>query len=116
MEISFPASHQLTLADQGLESLHEHVWVVRAQFQGPDLDPDGLLVDFIKVKKLLAEIADKFHGKDLTKAEGLADNNPSAENLARYFYQQLLAMLDTKTSLTAVSVQEAPGCWATYQP
>ena len=116
LEISFPASHQVALAGSELEPLHEHNWTVRARLAGPKLSPDGLLVDFTIIKQLLGKIADKLRGKDLTRAEAFAGQNPSAENVARYFYEQLKSRFDQDVTLMAVTVQEAAGCWATYQP
>ena len=116
VEISFRASHQLTLAAGEPEPVHEHQWRVRLQLEGEKLDSDGLLVDFVKAKKLLTQIADELEGKELNKVADLADKNPSAENVARYFYQRLAGQFDAGAHPTAVSVQEAPGCWACYRP
>ena len=116
VEISFPASHQVNLAGGMLEPLHEHAWRVRAEFQGQKLDPAGLLVDFTIVKQLLEQIADKLRGRDLTQVAALAGENPSAENVARYFYEQLKGRFGPAVRLIAVAVQEAPGCWASYRP
>ena len=115
VEISFKAKHQLRLGSGGLEGLHEHNWRVRLELEGEDLGPDGLLVDFIKVKKLLAEIADKLSGKNLSEVPELVDKNPSAENLAHYFYQQLQGRFDMGVRLAQVAVEEAPGCWGAYR-
>lgn len=115
VEISFPASHQLTIS--GLtEPLHEHNWSVRARFSGRKLDADGLLVDFVRVKKHLAQIADNIKGRDLAEMLDLAGRNPSAENVARCFYRRLEGKGTEDVFLAAVTVQEAPGCWATYRP
>jgi len=115
VEISFSASHRVSMAGE-IEPLHEHNWTVRACFQGWELDSDGLLVDFVKVKKVLTEIADKLQGRDLSVLAELVGKNPSAENVARYFYEQLATKMDRWVGLAAVSVQEAPGCWASYRP
>ncbi len=115
VEISFSAKHQLRVGHGGPEELHEHNWRVRAQLEGAEVGPDGLLVDFVKVKKLLGEIADKLRGKDLGEVAELADKNPSAENVARYFYEQLRGRFEPDVRLAAVTVQEAPGCWGGYK-
>ena len=115
VEISFVAKHQLSLGDEGPEPLHEHDWRVRVELHGQELAPDGILVDFLKVKKQLAEIADKLSGQDLTKLPGLIGKNPSAENVAHYFYQQLRGRFDPGVRLARVAVQEAPGCWGAYR-
>ena len=116
VEIIFPASHQVNLAGGEFEPLHEHNWRVRADLAGEKLSPDGLLVDFTIVKQLLEQIADNLHGRDLTQVAALAGESPSAENVARYFYEQLKGRFAPDVRLIAVTVQEAPGCWATYRP
>ena len=115
VEISFLAKHQLKLGSEGLEELHEHSWRVRVELEGEELPADGMLVDFVKVKKLLAEIADKLSGQSLGEVAELADKNPSAENVARYFCQQLRGRFDVGVRLARVAVEEAPGCWGGYR-
>ena len=115
VKICFPASHQVSLAGSELEAVHEHNWRVRARLGGEKLSTDGILVDFILVKQLLAQIADKFRGKYLGKVRILPGENPSAENLARYFYEQLEGRFGSEVSLLQVAVQEAAGCWAVYR-
>ena len=115
VEISFLARHQLRLGGPEPEPLHEHEWRVRAELEGEKLGPDGLLVGFMKVKKLLTEIADKLRGKDLGEVPGLADKNASAENVACYLYEQLQGRFGSEGRLVGVSVQEAAGCWASYR-
>ena len=116
VEICFPASHQVKLAGSELEALHEHEWRARAKLAGETLSLDGILVDFILVKQILEEIADKFRGKDLGKVRILPGENPTAENFARYFYEQLEGRFGSEVRLLEVAVQEAQGCWAVYRP
>ena len=115
VEISFLATHQLRLTDVGAEPLHEHNWRVRVELEGNELGADGMLVDFVKVKKLLGEIADKLKGRDLSKLPGLIGKNPSAENVARYFFEQLQGRPDGNVCVAAVKVEEAKGCWGGYR-
>ena len=116
VEVSFPASHQVSLVGGEPEPLHEHIWTVQAKLAGQKLSPDGILADFAIVKQLLEEIADKLKGQDLGQTTVLADQNPSAENVARYFYDQLQGQIGPAARLIGVAVQEAPGCWASYRP
>ena len=111
VEISFLAKHQLRLGAEGPEPLHEHNWCVRAELEGNELGAEGMLVDFVKVKKLLGEIADKLKGRDLSKLPGLIGKTPSAENVARYFYEQLRGRFAGDVRLAAVKVEEAKGWW-----
>ena len=117
VEVSFSASHQLSLGAGEPEPLHEHNWMVRARLAGEELSPDGILADFTLVKQLLQQIADKLQGKDLTKVPILAERNPSAENVARFFYELLReGQFGPGVRVIAVAVQEAAGCWASYRP
>ena len=115
VEISFRASHQLGLGGGEPEPLHEHNSRVWVELEGGKVGPEGLLVDFVKVKKLLAEIADKLRGKNLGEVAELAQRGPSAENVARYFYEQLRGRFEAGVRLAAVTVEEAPGCWGGYR-
>jgi len=117
VEISFSAGHQVALPGTQLEPLHEHHWMVRARLTGKKLSLEGILVDFALVKQILEKIADKFRGKDLGKVLILAggSENPSAENLARHFYQQLEGKFGPEIGLVQVAVQEAQGCWVVYR-
>ena len=115
VEIAFTAKHQLRLGHEGPEPLHEHSWRVRVELQGQKLTGDALLVDFVKVKKMLSEIADKLSGTDLGQVPDLAGKNPSAENVARYFYEQLRGRFGGDVRLAAVRVEEAKGCWGGYR-
>ena len=103
------------LGGGGAEPIHEHEWQVRVELEGEELGSDGLLVDFVKVKKLLAEIADRVRGQDLGKVPGMSDKQASAENVAGYFYEQLEGQFGLRGRLVGVSVQEAAGCWASYR-
>src|SRR4030067_566088 len=105
MGIIFPTRHQVGLAGGDFEPLHEHNWRVRAELAGENLRPDGLLVDFTIVKQLLEQIADKLRGRDLTQVAALAGRSPSAENVARYFYEQLKGRFAPAVRLIAVTVQ-----------
>ena len=67
--------------------------------------------EYIYRKKQLGEIADKLEGRDLSKLPGLIGKNPSAENVARYFYEQLRGRFGGDVRLAAVRVEEAKGCW-----
>ena len=108
VEVSFPASHQVSLAGGEPEPLHEHDWRVRAKLAGEKLSSEGMLVDFAIVKQLLEQIADKLRGKDLTQVAVLADQACSAENAARYFYEQLQGQLGPRRSADQGSCSGGP--------
>ena len=40
--------------------------------------------------------------------------NASAENIAKYIFEELEPMIKGEAKLVAVEVQASPGCWAKY--
>jgi 6-pyruvoyl-tetrahydropterin synthase len=72
-------------------------------------------VDFEHLKEAVAEICRRFHYGDITSHPGFADQSPSAEAVARYFFLETRkAMGEEGGRLVRVRVWEAPGCSATY--
>ena len=114
-ETTFCATHVLTRAGQPLEPLHGHDWRVEVVAGADELDAIGVVVDFEHLKKAVAEVAARFHYKDINSHPDLARLSPSAEVLARYFFQEVRkGMGDEGRRLVRVRVWEAPGCSATY--
>ena len=77
------------LADIGgkCEELHGHNFKVEVTVGAPDLNSDGLLIDFRLVKKWLKDILDDMDHKHLNDLPFFAGKNPSSENIANYIYE-----------------------------
>ena len=116
-ETTFCATHRLTAEGQPVEPLHGHDWRVEAVAGGDTLDGMGVVLDFEVLKKVVGEVAGRFHYRDLNAHAHFAGTSPSAEVVARYFFDEIRKGLgDAGTSLRRVRVWEAPGCSATYAP
>ena len=114
-ETTFCATHRLTREGRPLEPVHGHDWRVQAVAVGEDLDAIGVVVDFEHLKTAVGEVAARFHYRDLNEHAGLSGRSPSAEVVARYFFDEVRKGLGTEgRRLRRVSVWEAPGCSATY--
>ena len=114
-ETTFCATHRLTENGRPIEPLHGHDWRVEAVAAGGTLDHIGVVVDFEHLKKVLGEVAGRFHYKDLNEHPDLAGRSISAEVMARYFFDEVKKGLgDEGRHLVRVRVWEAPGCSATY--
>jgi 6-pyruvoyltetrahydropterin/6-carboxytetrahydropterin synthase len=55
---------------------------------GRELDETGLLLDFKMLKQVMRPVIDRIDHQMLNELEPFTTLNPSAENLAHYFYQQ----------------------------
>lgn len=114
-ETTFCATHRLTRDGRPIEPHHGHDWRVEAVAAGETLDRIGVVIDFEHLKKVVGEVASRFHYKDVNEHPAFADESPSAEALARYFFIEVRKGLGAEgRMLRRVRVWEAPGCSATY--
>lgn len=116
-ETTFCATHRLTDEGRPLEPLHGHDWRVEAVAAGDSLDKIGVVVDFEHLKEAVGEVAARFHYKDINEHPAFRGKSPSAEVVARYFFEEVRKGLGPEGGLLRrVRVWEAPGCSATYAP
>jgi len=114
-ETTFCATHRLTDDGRPIEPLHGHDWRVEVVAAGERLDRIGVVIDFLHLKRVLDEVASRFHYKDLNEHPAFAGRSPSTENVARYFFQEVRKDLGPEGQhVRRVRVWEAPGCSATY--
>jgi 6-pyruvoyltetrahydropterin/6-carboxytetrahydropterin synthase len=126
---SFSAGHALRGYKGKCENPHGHNYKVRLTVQGPQLDSIGLLFDFVHLKKVLHSVIDGMDHKYLNDQAPFIELNPSAENIAKYLYDEVARGLkeiaptaatvaDTKDAprITSVTVWETDITSATYHP
>ena len=89
VERTFSAGHSLREYKGKCENVHGHNYRVRVTLQGERLASNGLLVDFVEMKKHLMTIIDRLDHQFINDLEPFTIINPSAENLAKYFYDEL---------------------------
>lgn len=113
----FAAAHYLNDYSGPCARLHGHTWKVEVAVQGRDLDHSGILVDFNDIKSSIKNIIGALDHRNLNDIEPFKAVNPTAENLARYIYEQLkpkLAYRERGIEITSVRVWESPDASATY--
>lgn len=119
VEQSFASAHALRNYKGRCENVHGHNWKVRVVIEGEKLDATGMLVDFLDVKSLLGEILDRIDHQFLNEIPPFDVINPSAENIAEYFYQQMtgrLAETPVPVRIREVKIWETEIQSATYRP
>ena len=120
VEETFAAGHALRNYHGKCENVHGHNYKVRASLEGEQLDQAGLLVDFNDVKRVLNQIIDRVDHKFLNDVAPFDTLNPSAENMARWFYLEMekgLAAAPAKTDarLAEVRIWETDTSVAAYR-
>lgn len=113
---AFEAAHFIEGYAGKCARLHGHNWTVEAIIRGEELDELGMLVDFKILKAELKKILDDFDHRFLNELETFAQDNPTAENIARKIYQRLAPseIFSGSTKLYAVKVHESPNSCVTY--
>jgi 6-pyruvoyltetrahydropterin/6-carboxytetrahydropterin synthase len=97
VEDSFAAGHYLREYKGKCENPHGHNYKVRVTLAGATLDKAGLLLDFKELKEVMKHIIGRLDHQMLNEIEPFIQLNPSAENLARYFYDQTNGRLQSLT-------------------
>ncbi len=118
VEHSFAAGHALRGYKGKCENVHGHNYKVQVTVQGSELDSIGLLVDFVEVKRLLHSASEYLDHRFINDLPPFDAINPSAENMAKYFYDGINAGLDAARGvrLSEVKVWETEITYAAYRP
>jgi 6-pyruvoyltetrahydropterin/6-carboxytetrahydropterin synthase len=118
VEAGFSSGHYLRNYKGKCENPHGHNYKVCVTLSGAELDHAGLLLDFKLLKNLLRPVIDRIDHRMLNELEPFTELNPSAENLAKYFYdqtsEQLAAMTQGRVRVKHVTIWETDTCTATY--
>jgi len=106
VEATFAAAHQLRNYKGKCENLHGHNYKVQVTVAGEKLNSTGLVADFGEVKGVLREIVGRLDHRFLNELEPFIELNPSAENIAFYFYEELEKGLAEGSSEVPIHVAE----------
>jgi 6-pyruvoyltetrahydropterin/6-carboxytetrahydropterin synthase len=118
VEQTFAAGHALRNYKGKCENVHGHNYRVRITVQGDRLDSTGLLVDFLDVKSLIGGVVDYLDHQFINDLPPFDKLNPSAENIAKYFYDQVSGGLKNEVPIrvSEVKVWETDTSSAVYRP
>lgn len=118
VQAHYDAAHFLRHYKGRCERLHGHRYVVEVALQTAELNEAGIAFDFVDLKGHLRELADDLDHTNLNDLEAFQDRETSAENQARYFYEELKARLPGALAdgLLYARVWETPTQWAQYGP
>ncbi|GAA2039524.1 6-carboxytetrahydropterin synthase [Terrabacter terrae] len=104
------------------QRLHGATFVVDATFRGPELDPDGILLDMGLAAEQLHELVGDLSYRNLDEVEGLG-RNTSTEVLARHVADQLAELIRSgalgtdpgRVTSLVVTLHESHVAWASYE-
>jgi 6-pyruvoyltetrahydropterin/6-carboxytetrahydropterin synthase len=116
--MEFSSGHYLRNYRGRCENPHGHNYKVCITLAGAELDEAGLLLDFKLLKQVMRPVIDRIDHQMLNDLEPFTTINPSAENIAHYFYhqtsEQLAAMTQGRVRVKDCTIWETDTTSATY--
>ncbi len=118
VEAGFSSGHYLRNYRGKCENPHGHNYRVLVTLAGAELDATGLLLDFKILKGLLRPVVDYLDHRMINDLVPFTELNPSAENLARYFFdetsRQLLEITAGRVRVKDCTLFETDTSYARY--
>jgi 6-pyruvoyltetrahydropterin/6-carboxytetrahydropterin synthase len=116
VQAHYDSAHYLRNYQGKCERLHGHRYVVELALATNELDKAGIAFDFVDIKKHLRELADHLDHNNLNDLPPFDTIEPSAENQAKYFYDEMKRRLPQRMAEAIVyaRVWETPTQWAQY--
>ena len=90
----FASAHTLRDYPGACARMHGHNWKVEVEVTASELDAIGMGIDFRVIKQAARDIAERLDHRYLNDLEPFAQINPTAENIAAYFHQELSEQLN----------------------
>lgn len=111
----YDSAHFLRNYHGKCEKLHGHRYEVEVALGFEDLGPGGMAYDFGDAKKILRDLTEELDHENLNDLPPFREIESSAENQARYIYDQMKERLgEVGSNLLYVRVWETPNQWAQY--
>jgi 6-pyruvoyltetrahydropterin/6-carboxytetrahydropterin synthase len=115
VKTGFSAAHQLRCYDGKFENLHGHNWTAIAVVEAKELDAMDVGVDVVMLKEKVNQILSRLDYKNINEVPPFDKRNPSAENIARWLFQELAAEINADgIRVKRVEVKEFDDCGAAY--
>lgn len=108
--VNFEAAHNIVGYQGKCQRLHGHNWKVKVTVAGSKLDELGMVIDFRDLKSEVNKIIEKLDHYYLNELAQFKALNPTAENIAKYLFDELsqsTALKQKEVSVKSMTVWEA---------
>jgi 6-pyruvoyltetrahydropterin/6-carboxytetrahydropterin synthase len=117
VDYTFAAGHALRGYKGKCENVHGHNYKVRVTVAGEKLNSIGLLMDFVDLHGSIKALVERLDHRFMNDLEPFDKLNPSAENMAKYFCDELGPQVNAHgLRVQAVTVWETDTTSATFRP
>lgn len=100
------AAHILRDYDGPCARLHGHNWNVKIEVLSDELDPVGITVDFVDLDKILWQVIGPFDHNNFNDIAPFDKINPTAENVAKFFYEAIKLKLPAQIKMDKITIWE----------
>jgi 6-pyruvoyltetrahydropterin/6-carboxytetrahydropterin synthase len=115
LETEFSAAHLIRGYNGPCSRLHGHNWKVTVEVTTDVLDQLGMSIDFYTLEKKIEAVVAQFDHRDLSTTPPFDQVlNPTSENIARYFFDELKKHMPPQIQLSSVAIGETGLCTAKY--
>jgi 6-pyruvoyltetrahydropterin/6-carboxytetrahydropterin synthase len=116
-QLWFCAAHQVRLSEDRCEDLHGHNYRLVVHAEANELDRTSYVLDFARLKRAATGVAARFDHGNINEIAPFEEGgkNPTAEELARFFYEELSRALDdSRVRICKVEIFETENSRAEY--
>jgi len=106
IELTISAAHQLRDYEGSCARLHGHNWRIRVEVTADKLNKAGIAIDFIDLKKIAWQVIGRFDHNNFNIIAPFDKVNPTAENIAKYFFDEIKSLLPDGTDLSVIEIWE----------
>lgn len=106
IETKISAAHQLRDYDGPCARVHGHNWKIKVEVAADKLNEVGIAIDFSDLKNITWNVIGRFDHNNFNELEPFDKLNPTAENIAKYFYEKISTQLPQGIVLTVIEIWE----------
>lgn len=111
----FASAHTLRDYPGDCSRMHGHNWKIEVEILATALNEHGMGMDFKTIKKATRKLAKTLDHRYLNDIPPFDTVNPTAENIAQYFYQNLSKTLNIDTAkISGVTLWETDRACVRY--
>ena len=107
IETHFAAAHQLHGYQGMCKDLHGHTWKVRVEITTNQVNEIGISFDFKELKSITESVIDRLDHQHINEVAPFDQENPTAENLAKYIYHEVKKKLPSFVRMSQVTIWES---------
>ncbi len=106
VDITISGAHRLNNYVGDCTRLHGHNWKIRVTVISDRLNEAGMVIDFKDLQDLSWQVVGRFDHQFFNEIGPFTEMNPTAENLARHFYNEIDRRLPKHVRMDKISIWE----------